>query len=132
MSDLSNYAENAVGNHLFRNTSLTSPAAVYLALFTAVTDAEAGTGTEVSTSGTAYARQAITFGAPANGVFTNSSTVTFPAATGNWGTVTHAAIMDAATGGNCISIIKALSASVAVNTPDVFEVTPGSLSFTLA
>jgi hypothetical protein len=131
MSDFSNYAENAVGNHLLRNTSLTSPTLVYLALFTAVSDAEAGTGTEVS--GGSYARQAVTFGAPTNGVFTNSSAVTFPAATGNWGTVSHCAIFDAVSTGNAISIIKALTGgSVAVNTPNVFEIASGQLSFTLA
>ena len=130
MSDFSNYAENALANHTFRNTALTSPTTVYLALFTAVTDAEAGTGTEVS--GGSYARTAITFGAPSNGAVTNSSAVTFPAATGNWGTVTHAAIFDASSGGNALSIIKALSSSVAVNTPDVFEIAAGQLSFTIA
>lgn len=130
MSDFSNYAENAVVNHLLRNTALTSPTVVYLALFTAVTDAEAATGTEVS--GGSYARTAITFGSPSNGVVTNSAAVTFPAATGNWGTVTHAAIFDASTAGNALTIIKALSASVAVNTPNVFEIAAGQLSFTLA
>jgi hypothetical protein len=130
MSDLSNYAENAIGNHLLRNTALASPATLYLALFTAVTDAEAGTGTEVA--GGSYARQAVAFGAPTNGVFTNSGAVTFPAATGNWGTVSHAALFDAASGGNPITIIKALSSSVAVNTPNVFEIAAGQLSFTLA
>lgn len=130
MSDLSNYAENAVGNHLLRNVSLTSPAAVYLALFTAVTDAEAPTATEVT--GGSYARTAITFGAPTNGVFTNSAAVTFPAATGNWGTVTHAAVFDAASGGNAISAVKPLTASVAVNTPNVFEIAAGQLSVTFA
>lgn len=130
MSDFSNYAENAIANHLLRNTALTSPAAVYLALFTAVSDAEAGTGTEVT--GGSYARVAITFGAPSNGVVTNSAAVTFAAASGSWGTVTHAAIMDASTAGNCLSTIKALSASVAVTTPDVFEIAIGQLSFTVA
>jgi hypothetical protein len=131
MSDFSNYAENAICNHLFRNSALTSPTTVYLALFTAVSDAEAGTGTEVS--GGSYARVAITFGAPSNGVITNSSAVTFPAASGNWGTISHAAIMDALTTGNCLSIIKALTGgSVAVNTPDVFEIAAGQLSFTVA
>jgi hypothetical protein len=130
MSDFSNYAENAVGNHLLRNTALTSPTLVYLALFTAVTDAEAGTGTEVS--GGSYARTAITFGAPTNGVFTNSAAVTFAAATGNWGTVSHCAVMDASTAGNAITIIKALSSSVAVNTPNVFEIASGQLSFTIS
>jgi len=132
MSDFSNYAENAVGNHLLRNTALASPSVVYLALFTAVSDAEAGTGTEVSTSGTAYVRKAITFGAPSNGVFTNSAAVTFDAATASWGTVTHAAIFDASTGGNALTALKALTSSISVAAPNVFEIAAGQLSFTLA
>ncbi len=36
MSDMSNYLEDALANHVFRNTSLTSPTTVYVALFTAV------------------------------------------------------------------------------------------------
>ena len=40
MSSFSDYTENAVLNHLFRNVALSSPAAVYLALYTvAPTDA---------------------------------------------------------------------------------------------
>jgi hypothetical protein len=130
MSDLSNYAENAIGNHLLRNVALTAPAAVYLGLFTAVTDAEAGTGTEVSGGG--YVRKPITFGAPTNGVFANSAAVTFDPASGNWGTVSHAAIFDAASGGNPISVIKALASPVAVNTPNVFEIAVGQLTFAFA
>jgi lambda family phage portal protein len=49
--------------NLYRATTFTAPAAVYAGLLTAVTDAEAGTVTETSYG--SYARQAITFGAPA-------------------------------------------------------------------
>lgn len=130
MSDFSNYAEDALCNHVFRNTALTSPTTVYMALFTAVTDAEAGTGTEVS--GGSYARTAITFGAPSNGVITNSATVTFPTATADWGTVTHGGIFDAASAGNALSIIKALAASKVVNNGDIIRFNTGQISFTVA
>jgi hypothetical protein len=43
------------------------------------------TGTEVS--GGSYARTAVTFGAPSDGVTTNSAAVEFPQATGSWGSV---------------------------------------------
>ena len=76
MSDMSNYLENALINATFRNTAYTSSATVYVALYTAVTDAEAGTGTEVANSAS-YARTAVTFGAPSNGVISNSSDCTF-------------------------------------------------------
>ena len=130
MADLSNYLENALVNHVLRNTALTSPTTVYLALYTAVTDAEAGTGTEVS--GGAYARQAAAFDAPSNGVTQNSATITFPTATANWGTITHAAIMDAATAGNPLTAIKALAASKTVNNGDVIRFLAGEVDFSLA
>lgn len=99
MSKMSNYLENAFLNHVLRNQSMTSPTTVYLALYTSdPTDAD--TGTEVSGGG--YARQVITFGAPSNGVTSNSATVLFPVATANWGTITHFGIRDASTGGNLL------------------------------
>ena len=42
MSDLSNYLENALMNHLRNSAAFTMPATLYLALFTAFTDLEAG------------------------------------------------------------------------------------------
>jgi len=130
MSDLSNYAENAIGNHVLRNTSMTSPSVVYLGAFTAVSDAEAGSGTEVS--GGSYARVAVTFGAPSNGVFANSGAVTFLPATANWGTITHTAIFDAISGGNPISIIKALSSPVTINNTDQLIFDASTVTFTFA
>jgi len=128
MAEMSNYLENALINATLRNTSYTSPAAVYLALYTSdPTDAD--TGTEVS--GNAYARQAITFGAPSDGVSTNSAAIEFPQATGSWGTVSYIGIRDASTSGNLL-YHTALDASKAIATGDVFRVAIGSLSVTLA
>ncbi len=97
MAEMSNYLENALINATLRNTSYTSPAAVYVGLYTS-DPGEGNTGTEVS--GGSYARTAVTFGSPSNGVSTNSASVTFPTATGTWGTVTHVGILDATTSGN--------------------------------
>jgi len=128
MAEMSNYLENALVNAVLRNTSYTSPAAVYLALYTDdPTDAD--TGTEVS--GNAYARQAITFGAPSNGVSTNSAAIEFPQATGSWGTVAYIGIRDASTSGNLL-FHTALDASKTIATGDVFRMAIGSLSVTLA
>lgn len=99
MSGASNFLENAIFNHVLRNTAYTSPTTVYLALFTDdPTDAD--TGTEVS--GGSYARQTIAFDSPTNGVGANTATVTFPTPTASWGTVTHVGIYDASTGGNLL------------------------------
>ena len=128
MAEMSNYLENALINATLRNTSFTSPSVVYLGLYT--TDpTDADTGTEVSGNG--YARQAITFGAPSNGVSTNSAVIEFPQATGSWGTVTHIGIKDALTAGNLLYHTP-LDASKTIATGDVFRIAIGSLSVTLA
>lgn len=128
MSDFSNYLENKLYDHLLRNTAFTSPTTVYAALFTALTDAEAGTGTEVS--GGSYARQSVAFGAPTDGVGSNSALITYPTASANWGTITHAGLFDAVSAGNALSVIKALTASKVINNGDIFRFPIASISFT--
>jgi hypothetical protein len=128
MAEMGNYLENALINAVLRNTSYTSPTTTYLALYTSdPTDAD--TGTEVT--GGSYARQEITFGSPSNGVTTNSAAIEFPQATGNWGTVTHVAIRDALTSGNLL-FHTPLDTSKTINSGDVFKITSGNLSVTLA
>lgn len=130
MSDMSNYLETKLYDHVLRNTAYTSPTTVYAALWTAVTDAEAVTGTEVS--GGSYARQSVAFGASSNGAGSNSALITFPTASANWGTVTHASLMDASTAGNGLSIIQALAASKIVNSGDIFRFPIGNITFSMA
>ena len=128
MAEISNYLENALINATLRNTSYTSPATVYVGLYTSdPTDAD--TGTEVT--GGSYARVAVTFGAPSNGVSTNSAAVEFPQATASWGTVGWIGIEDALTGGNLL-YHTALDASKTIDTGDIFKIAIGSLSVTLS
>ena len=128
MSEMSNYLETALVNATLRNTAYTSPATVYAALFT--TDpTDAGSGTEVT--GGSYARTAITFGSPSNGVTTNSADVTFPTCTVAWGTVTHMGIYDASTSGNLLYHTP-LDASKTVDSGDIFKISSGNLSVTLS
>ena len=128
MAEMSNYLENALINATLRNTSYTSPTTVYLALYTDdPTDAD--TGTEIS--GGSYARQSITFGAPSSGTSTNSAAIEFPAATANWGVVTHVGIRDALTSGNLL-YHTALDASKTINNGDIFKILTSNLSVTLA
>jgi hypothetical protein len=129
MSDLSNYAENAIVNHLLRNTALTSPTTVYLALFTAVSDAEAGTGTEVVAAG--YARQPVAFDAPSNGATQNTAVEDFGPLSGS-GTATHAALFDAVSGGNALTVIKALAAPKTWADGDTIRFAAGDVDFSLA
>ena len=128
MAEMSTYLEDALINATLRNTSYTSPATVYVGLFTS-DPTDAGSGTEVS--GGSYARTAVTFGAPSNGVTTNSAAVEFPQATGNWGTVGWIGIHDAATSGNLL-YHTALDTSKTIETGDIFKISTGNLSVTLA
>ena len=128
MAEMSNYLENALINATLRNTTYTSPATVYVGLYTS-DPTDANTGTEVS--GGSYARTSVTFGAPSNGVTTNSGAVEFPQATGSWGTVGWIGILDAATSGNLL-YHTALDTSKTIDNGDIFKIAIGSLSVTLA
>ena len=127
---MSNYLENALINATLRNTSYTSPTTVYVSLWTS-NPTDAGSGTEVSTSGTSYARTAVTFGAPSDGASTNNADVTFPTATASWGTVGWIGINDASTSGNLLYHTP-LDTSKTIDTGDIFKISSGNLSVTLS
>jgi hypothetical protein len=128
MAEFSNYLENALINATLRNTSYTSPAAVYVGLYTS-DPTDANTGTEVS--GGSYTRTAVTMGAPSNGVSTNTAAVEFPQASGSWGTVGWIGILDASSSGNLL-YHTALDTSKTISSGDIFKIAIGGLSVTLA
>ena len=125
---MSNWLENALINATLRNTSFTSPAAVYVGLYTS-DPTDANTGTEVS--GGSYTRTAVTMGAPSNGVSTNTAAVEFPQASGSWGTVGWIGILDATSSGNLL-YHTALDTSKTISSGDIFKIAIGGLSVTLA
>jgi hypothetical protein len=127
MAEMSNYLENALINGTLRATTYTAPTTVYVSLHSA--DPGDGGGNEIS--GGSYARKAVTFGAPSDGVSTNSADVTFDQATGSWGTITHIGIQDALTSGNLLYHTP-LTTSKTIDTDDVFRIVSGQLSVTLA
>ena len=124
----SNYLETKVLDHVFGATAYTAPATLYLALHTANPD-EDGSGTEVSTSGTGYARATVAFTTSGN-TTSNTAAVEYSTATANFGTVTHVAVWDASTGGNMLAY-AALTSSKTIETGDVFRVPAGDLDITL-
>lgn len=128
MAEMSNFLENALINATLRATTYTSVATVYVSLWTS-DPTDAGSGTEVS--GGSYARTAVTFGAPSNGVTTNSADVTFPTATASWGVVGWIGINDAATSGNLL-YHSPLDTSKTIDTGDIFKISTGNLSVTLS
>ena len=109
MSSFSDYLENAALSHVFRAIALPSPAQVYLALYTAA-PSDAGGGTEVAGNG--YARQAVTFGAPAGGSIANTGAVSFTASGGAIGNVVAVGFFDAATAGNLLAWSTITAATV--------------------
>ena len=128
MSEMSNFLENALINATLRATTYTSVATVYVSLWTS-DPTDAGSGTEVS--GGSYARTAVTFAAPANGVTTNSADVTFPTATASWGVVGWIGINDAASSGNLL-YHSPLDSAKTIDSGDIFKISTGNLSVTLA
>lgn len=95
--DATTYLRNAIVNEFLR-----APATVYVALFVDAT-------TELAVTG--YARQAVTFAAPSNGFTDNTGALTYgPLADG--GEVTHAALFDAVSGGNQLTVVKELDEPV--------------------
>ena len=132
MSAATNYLENEVLDHILGegNRNFASPSTLYIGLFTAVADGEAGTVTEVS--GNAYARTAVNFNVASGGSSTNDGAVTFPTASGgNWGTITHAGVYDASSGGNLL-FYGALSVSKTVTDGDTFQIADEQLTISLA
>lgn len=123
MGSLSNFAENALMNHIF-GTAHTPAATMYLALCTG-DPGEAGTGASMSEVADAngYSRKAISFAAASSRKVVQSGAVTFDQASGSWGTVSHWALVDSGThgAGNMLAY-GAFSASfspVSGNTPSV-------------
>lgn len=118
------YLENALLDHVLRNTAFTSPATVYVGLYT-VAPTDVGAGTEVT--GGSYARQATTFGVAASGSTSNTGTVAFPTATAPWGTVVAMGIFDAVSAGNLLYYGN-LAVSKIVGNGDTISFAGGALT----
>lgn len=133
MSAKADYLENALLDHILRNTAFSSPATdVWVALYTAATT-DTGGGTEVT--GGSYARVRVqgtgAWDAPSNGATANTSDITFTQASANWGTVTHVSIMDDSVTGNML-YHGPLTSSKVVNNGDTFKFNAGDLDITEA
>ena len=121
------YLENALLSEVLRNVNYVPPTAVYVALFTA-TPGPGGGGTEVA-GGMAYARQAAAFSAPTNGSLTNSADVTFPQATGAWGTISYFGLFDDPSAGNLL-YYGSLTASKTIASGDQLKFAAGGITVT--
>lgn len=129
MTALSNYAENKILDHVFKNTSFTSPQA-HIGYFTdTITDAS--TPSEVT--GNNYARVRIDnkMGSASSGSISNTSAITFPAASGgDHGTVVAIAIFDAASSGNMLAY-GTLTSSKTISDGDQLNIAIGNLTISI-
>ena len=135
MAALSDYLEDALINHVLRNTAYTTPGtSIYVGLvkFYESSKLEAGTLTQES-SGGAYARQQVTsWDDPSGGGATqNTSAITFPTATADWGMVSGVFVADASSGGNVL-LHGTLTTARDIKNGDVFKFNAGDLDITFS
>ena len=144
MAGFTNYLEDKVINHLFGDDTgasgadhYTAPTTWYVGLQTAA-PADDAAGTEVS--GGAYARQSVAWTLVSGGTAqaSNTAALTFPAATTDWGTVTHAGVYDAVGAGANLVAFEVLTKTdfttanpKTVNTGDIFKIDAGNLKIQL-
>lgn len=138
---MANFLENEILDHTLATGAYTAPTNVYVGLATSdpstgstTENLEAGTLTdEVSTSGTAYARQAATFAAASDGSASTNATITFPTATADFGEVTHVFVSDNATAGaGNVLYAGTLTTAKTISTGDQFVINSGSLTITIS
>jgi len=132
MSDaLTDTFEDRVLNWLLTTNSVTRPTTWYVGLFAsgnAPTDSTSGT----ELSGSNYSRVQVTFSVSGTSptTATNTATLTFPTASGSWGSVTTAGIFDASTSGNLIAYAN-LSNAKTIEANDILQIASGQLDVTL-
>jgi len=130
MGSFSDYTENKLLDHIVGKTSFTMPTA-YVGLSTAdPTDDGSGLA---EPSGNGYARVTTSgsdWNAASGGEIDNANAITFPEATGSWGTITHFALFDAATSGNMLAH-GSLETSKAIGDGDTAQFAAGDLDITL-
>ena len=131
MGSFSDYLENKILDHIFMKTAFSQPTNIYVALST--TDpGEDGSGIS-EPSGNGYARVQTSgddWNAAANGHIDNANDITFPEATGDWGTITHFALFDAESDGNMLAYGE-LSQSKTIGSGDTAKFKAGDLDITL-
>lgn len=135
MPGFSTYLENAVLDQWFGGVAPTIPGTLYVGLST--TDPlEDGSGATEPPTAAGYARAPVTNNAtnwPAtggDGTKANGAAIPFPAATGDWGTITHFFIATAATGGNILAS-STIGTPKTITNGDTATFGTGSLTITL-
>jgi len=134
MGSFSNYAEDAILDHIVGKTSFTMPTVCVGLATSDPTDAGTGASMNECANTGSYARTATSglWEAASGGAIQNGTDITFPEASGSWGTVTHFALLDSASygAGNMLAH-GALSASKAIGSGDTPKFAAGDIDITL-
>lgn len=128
----SQYLDKKLMDQLFKGTAYTWPT-IYVALSTA--NPLADNSGMAEPTGNNYARVATATGdwnacVLGTGQTSNANAITFPQASGSWGTITYFALFDASSGGNQLGA-GALTASKAIGANDTLSFAAGALTITL-
>lgn len=123
-----NALETELLDHVFANNAYTSPTTIYVSLHTADPTDSGSVTNEVS--GVGYERQTATFTVSGNAA-TTSAAIEYPAATANYGTVTHIGIHSASTGSGNMLAYAELSVAKTITTGDVLRIPAGDIDITL-
>ena len=135
MGSFSDDLEDKVLDHVFGGSDYSRLATVHVGLWTsALSDSDGGSAAG-EVSGGSYARVAVTnnatnWPAASGGAKANGTVITFPTATGSWGTVTYFAILSAATAGDILGW-AILTQSKAIGSGDTASFAVGDLDITL-
>lgn len=125
MGGFSTVLEDELLDHVLKTGAYGVPADIYVALWVGDPTDTGGGGAEVS--GGSYARVICnTWDAASARATENTGAVTFPEATGAWGTVTHFAIFDDVAAGNFLAH-GTLAASKVIGTGDNAEFAAGDI-----
>ena len=130
MGSFADYLENKILDHIF-GKGIYTPPTIYVALSTA-DPGDDGSGLS-EPSGNGYARKstiASDWNTATGGTLDNANVITFAEASGNWGTISHFALMDAATGGNLL-VHGALNVSKSIGSGDTARFEAGDLNISL-
>lgn len=134
----SNFWENKVKNLILGAEAYTAPSPVFFGLWTsALSDASHG-GTAGEVTGGSYDRVSKTnnttnFASVGDNIAkVNSNDIQFPAATANWGTITHTGVFDgnAKTSADNLLLWADLTASRVVNNGDTAKFATNDFSYT--
>lgn len=132
MGSFSDFLEDELLDHVLMKGAYTPPTNIFVALCTA-DPTDAGTGSTITEPASNYARVSTSgsdWDAAASGATANATAIEFTQATGSWGTITHFALVDAASAGNMLGH-GALDTSKAIESGDTAKFAIGELDITL-